>query len=103
MKFGTVSTAMCHITEAAGVVRAVFILSFYFEQLQTIFGIVFLVSEGIFLNYKHTSLWGSRLKKKESENWEHFYRLFFSPVNLRGIKKKNPNIFTNTIAHIFHF
>lgn len=72
---------MCHSTEAAGVVKAVFILSFYFEQLQTIFGIVFLVSEGnFFLNYKHTSLWGSRLKKKErekSENWEHFYRLFF--------------------------
>lgn len=49
---------MCHSTEAAGVVRAVFILSFYFEQLQTIFGIVFLVSEGNFFKITNIHLCG---------------------------------------------
>ena len=42
------STVMCHGTEAVGVAKAVFILSFYFEELQTIFGIVFIVPEDIF-------------------------------------------------------
>lgn len=86
LKFGTVSTVMCDSTEAAGVVGAVFILSFYFEQLQTIFGIVFLVSEGnFFLNYKHTSLWGSRLKKKETEKNKigNIYTGYFSPSKFK--------------------
>lgn len=67
LKFGTVSTAMCHSTEAAGVVKAVFILSFYFEQLQTIFGIVFLVSEGNFFFKLQTYISVGFKAKKEGK------------------------------------
>lgn len=112
MKFGTVSVVMCHATEAAGIARAVFILSFYFEALQTIFGIVFIVSEGNFRffffykkYYKRISLWSSRLKEKETEKSEigNISTGYLSLVNSREIKNKKQLTFLLILSvYIFH-